>query len=93
MLEARDDIRLAASWYNDQRKGLGKLFLDRVRACVSSLKPNPYICQVRYRNVHTALVEQFPYMVHYTIDDGTMTIYIIAVIHTSQNPGLWDEKT
>ena len=91
--EAKNDMRSAALWYNKQEKGLGKKFIKRIREKVQNLQPNPLICQVRYKEIHTAIVEQFPYMVHYTIDDTNKIIYVIAVLHTSQNPQIWNDRT
>ncbi|HBX51167.1 MAG: hypothetical protein A2275_09430 [Bacteroidetes bacterium RIFOXYA12_FULL_35_11] len=91
--EAKEDMRSAALWYNKKKKGLGKDFSKRIRERVHSIQPNPFVCQVRYTEVHTAVVEQFPYMVHYTIDDTQKNIYVIAVLHTSQSPQIWDDTT
>ena len=75
-----------------RKNGLGKTFVSRIKERVHSLTTNPYICQVRYKCFHTAIVEQFPYMIHYTIDDSSNTFFIIAIIHTSQNPQKWNER-
>jgi hypothetical protein len=91
--DAIDDMQFAALWYDKQQKGLGKVFLTRIKERVRKLKPNPYTCQVRYKNVHTALVNQFPYMIHYTIDETTRLFFIVAILHTSQNPQIWDDRT
>lgn len=31
-------------------------------------------------------------MVHYNIDSGQKTIIIFAVLHTSRNPKIWEER-
>lgn len=38
-------------------------------------------------------IEKFPYMVHFTVDEKNGIVKILAVIHTSRNPDIWDEKT
>jgi hypothetical protein len=48
---------------------------------------------IRYKEVHTAVVRQFPYMVHYTVDQQTKTIEIIAVLSTHRDPELWNERS
>lgn len=90
---AKEDIRKAAKWYNDAKPGLGKEFTARVRQRVSDLLENPKVCQIRYKEVHTAVVRQFPYMVHYTVNQKTKTIEIIAVLSTHRDPKLWDERS
>ena len=49
-------MQMAALWYNKQKNGLGNVFLSRIKERVRKLKSNPYACQVRYKNVHVALV-------------------------------------
>ena len=47
MPAAKEDIREAAKWYNNARKGLGKQFTARIRERLTDLRKNPLICQVR----------------------------------------------
>ncbi len=44
---AQEDIHQAAQWYNNQKTGLGKQLILRMRQRVSELKKNPFVCQVR----------------------------------------------
>lgn len=37
-----------------------------------------------------AKVKDFPYLIHFTINDSLKIILIIAVIHTSRNPETWN---
>lgn len=40
--EAEEEIIAGAAWYEDQRQGLGREFLDEIRAAVRSLRtPGP----------------------------------------------------
>ena len=90
--DARDDLQSAAKWYNQIQPGLGKELVVRFRARMSELRTNPFTCQIRYSEVHTALVKQFPYMIHYYIDQQNKTIVVISILHTSQDPGMWNER-
>jgi plasmid stabilization system protein ParE len=90
---AKDDIHQAAQWYNNQKTGLGKQFTHRVRERVKELKKNPFVCQVRYKEVHTAIVRQFQFMIHYTIDQDSKTIEIIAVLSTHRDPKIWIKRS
>ena len=90
---AKEDIYQAAQWYNKQKTGLGKQFTHRVRQRVKELKKNPFICQVRYKEVHTAIVRQFPFMIHYTIHQDNKTIEVIAVLSTYRDPKIWTERS
>jgi plasmid stabilization system protein ParE len=87
---AKRDIQDAASWYNDQQQGLGNRFMKFVRVKISKILLNPKAYQVRYSNVHTVVLDVFPFMVHFRINEESKTIIIIAVLHTSRNPAKWE---
>lgn len=90
---AKEDLRQAAKWYNHQSNGLGKQLTDRVKLRLHELKTNPLTCQIRYSEVHTALVEQFPYMLHYYVYNTNKSIVVISILHTSRNPIIWNERS
>jgi plasmid stabilization system protein ParE len=89
---AKEDIKEAALWYNKQQPGLGKRFTTEVREKVYFIRQNPKAANIRYNNVRTAVLNVFPFMVHYTIDEGNTTIIISAVLHTNRNPELWKKR-
>lgn len=89
---ANQDIREAALWYNEKQKGLGKRFTAQVRGTVHYIKQNPEAFNVRYDNVRTAVLNVFPFMIHYTVDDKNKTVLIAAVLHTSRNPDTWENS-
>ncbi len=82
---AKEDIREAAKWYNKRQNGLGKRFTAEVREKVHFIRQNPKASNVRYDDVTTAVLNVFPFMVHFTIDEKHETIIISAVLHTSRN--------
>ncbi len=89
---SKEDIRKAAIWYNKKQIGLGKRFTAQVREKVRLIKRNPKACNVRYNNVRTAVLNVFPYMLHYIIDEENKIILVLAVLHTSRNPQIWKNK-
>jgi len=92
LLAAKEDILRAAKWYSQAQPGLGKELVARLRVRLSELRTNPFTCQIRYSDVHTALVEQFPYMIHYSVDQQNKTILVISILHTSQDPKMWNKR-
>jgi plasmid stabilization system protein ParE len=89
---AKEDIREAARWYNKRQIGLGKRFTTEVREKVHFIRQNPKALIIRYNSVRTAVLNVFPFMVHFTIDEKNKTIIISAVLHTSRNPELWKKR-
>ncbi len=63
-----------ATWYNEQKKGLGKRFKDHLKKEVAEIKKNPFTRSFRYDGVRFAIVKKFPYAAHYTIDEDIHTI-------------------
>ena len=89
---ALDDIQGATDWYNLQLSGLGTRFQKQVKLQIESLKNSPESYGVRYARVRCMLVKKFPFLVHFVIDDVNAVVEIFAVIHTSRNPKIWEQK-
>jgi hypothetical protein len=89
---AKLDISEAASWYNSKQKGLGKRFTNEVRSKVFFIRKNPKAVAIRYDDSRCAVLDVFPFMVHYTIDELNKTIIVAAVFHTSLNPEQWKKR-
>lgn len=88
--ETENDIVKAIEYYLDIRKELAQQFLIELKAAKEYIHKNPEKIQVRYKNIRIAFLKQFPYCIHFTISDKTITI--VAVFHTSQNPNIWEER-
>ena len=86
---AKQDIKEAVYWYESRQTGLGKRFSRYVREKVKQITKDPYLIAVRYDEVRTAILDVFPFMIHYIIDEATKSIIITAVLHMSQNPDKW----
>jgi hypothetical protein len=86
---AKKDVRDSAEWYESKQDGLGKRFLFHVRKKLSRIKQSPLIYAIRYDDIRTAVLDVFPFMVHYSIDDNHSLIIVSAVLHTSRSPGIW----
>jgi hypothetical protein len=85
--EALGEIQQAIDYYNDARKGLGKIFYAALLKQFELIKKRPHARSARYDDVRFALLEKFPYAAHYTIDEQTRSIIIQAVLSDYQNPG------
>jgi plasmid stabilization system protein ParE len=89
---AKQDIKEAATWYNERQPGLGKRFTANVRKKIHYIRQNPKAVAVRYADISTALLDTFPYMVHFTVDEEKKLVVISAVLSTSRDPKLWGER-
>jgi plasmid stabilization system protein ParE len=89
---AKQDIAKSSNWYNLQKKDLGLKFTKAVRSEVKTICKNPDAFVKRYKNVHTAVMKKFPFLIHYLIQKETEIIVITAVFHTSLNSDKWNER-
>ncbi len=87
---AKIDINEAANWYSSKQKGLGKHFIAKVREKVDFIKTQPLAVATRYDEVKTTVLETFPFMIHYTIDENKRLVVDLAVLHTSRHPDMWN---
>lgn len=88
---AKQNIAEAAKWYNSQQHNLGKRFTKKVNSHIAYIRKNPMAAAVRYDDVRTAVLEVFPYLIHFLVDEEQRTIVVLTVLHSSRNPNLWKE--
>lgn len=79
------DIINATNYYKKINPELAKQFLFRIREAKAYIALSPIGFQIKYNNVRTLLLRQFPYHIHYLIDDTKQQIIILAVIHAYKN--------
>ena len=89
---AKQDVREAAAWYNSKQQNLGRRFTAEIGRKVNYIKQSPYSTATRYDEIKTAVLDTFPFMIHYSIDNNRKLIIILAVLHTSRNPNTWREE-
>ena len=88
--EAKDEFDAATDWYEQQRSGLGTIFVDQVRDVFTSIAANPKLHAIVYQNVRKAVVQKFPYVVLYMEEAGE--VVVIAVFHTARDPSIWQGR-
>lgn len=89
---AKQDIKKAAAWYESKQKDLGKRFVKEVRREVLFVRQKPEATTVRYDDIRCAVLEVFPFMIQFTVDDGLKLVVVSAVFHTSLSPDVWAQR-
>lgn len=84
--DAQNDLEEAVIWYEEERKNLGKDFSEEVYLKIESIIQNPKLYQATFKNIRTAVLDQFPFSIFYFMKNKY--IHIIAIIHQSRNPYL-----
>ena len=82
----KDDITAAVDYYKELSPELARQFLKRIREAREYIAKYPTGFQIKYQNVRTLLLKQFPYHIHYLVDEESQQIIILAVIHAYKNP-------
>ncbi len=85
--EAELDMSEAASWYEQQQRGLGQGFLDEALAVFMRLGETPLAFELIYRSARRALLRRFPFAVFYTFEDDV--VLVVGVLHGSRHPRHW----
>lgn len=82
--EALEDLQDAFDYYEEQRKGLGKLFLDSVQECMNRLEKNPLHFQIKKKTFREAVVKIFPYLIIFEVIEKEIVVY--AIFNSWKNP-------
>lgn len=81
-----DDILDIVAYYKLIHINLAIAFLDCLEEIQKYIFDFPLSFQIKYKNVRTILLAQYPYQIHYIINDEKKQIVIIAIIHAYRNP-------
>lgn len=85
---AEADVAEAIQWYEEQAPGLGDRFLRSLETTLQRIVENPRLyLEVLPRVRRAPFPRPFPYLVLYTIDGDTISVY--AVVHQARHPDRW----
>ncbi len=86
------DIIEAVDYYKKINTELAKQFLFRIEEAMKYIADYPEGFQIKYNNVRTLMLKQFPYQIHYTINVEEKQIVILAIIHCYKAPEDYSER-
>jgi plasmid stabilization system protein ParE len=86
------DLQNAVDYYNDISPELAKQFIIRIREAKKHIARTPLGFQIKYNYVRTLQLKQFPYHIHYLVDDNQKHIIILAIIHAYRNPNDYSKR-
>ena len=81
---AKDDMEIAFTWYERQRRGLGFDFLDCVEIAVKSILENPKMYRSFCSIFRGCVIRRFPFTIFYTIEDKEIVVH--SVFDNRQDP-------
>ena len=78
-------------YFEKQKSGLGLDFEKEVCIALKSIQQNPTLWKPRKNGCRRFLINRFPYIIHYRIEDEA-TIRVWAIAGTSQKPNYWSDR-
>ena len=90
--EAEADIADGATWYEDQKAGLGREFVEAIFHAVDVLSVNPLLTSRRHRrrNIRWVFPDRFPYRIIYEVANDK--VLVISVLHAARRDRHWRER-
>jgi hypothetical protein len=75
----KQDLQKAIQYYKAISPNLAKDFLSRVREAEKYISQNPYGDDVMYRQIRMHNLNQFPYHIHFLVDEESKKVVILAL--------------
>ncbi len=88
--EAQAEFDETFDHFERQRPGLGVAFAARVQEVFDRISANPHLHAVVLADIRKAVVAKFPYCVFYRAEPAR--VEVIAVFHSSRDPGIWQGR-
>lgn len=88
--DAKFDLVSAHQWYEQQRSGLGRDFIQSVEDAIDRIRVAPMMFPIVHRGARQTLIRRFPYVIYYNVD-GTV-VEIVAVFHGHRDPSPFKDR-
>ncbi len=88
--EIPDDIAEACRWYEGRRIGLSRRFLRELKSTLARIAASPEAYGAGERNVRSARVHRFPYVVHFRL--ASQAVVVLAVMFGGRDPAVWQSR-
>lgn len=83
---AEMEILEASIWYENQKIMLGDRFVGEVIKSINKIAENPHYYSIKTNEFREAIVNTFPYLIVYRINEVEKLVRVLSVFHTSRNP-------
>ena len=88
---AFEEYKETIEFYNLQSEGLGIKYRDEVDKAISIIKNYPESFTQYTQHTRKAVVNIFPYNIHYSFRDNR--IVVIAIAHQHRKPNYWEKDS
>lgn len=87
--KAKQELQIAAAWYEDQTKGLANEFLRAVDLNFGYIQRSPDMFAEVLPGIRRIGLRRFPYNLFYRVHDPKITV--LACLHQHRDPQSWPE--
>jgi toxin ParE1/3/4 len=88
--EAEAEFDEAFDYYDGRKAGLGAEFTAEVQRVFDRVAANPLIHPEVFADIRKGVVNRFPFCVYYR--PHADRIEVIAVLHASRDPSVWQSR-
>ena len=85
-LRALHEIKDAWHWYENKVIGLGDKFKQAIFEKIHEIELDPTKELLRKPPFREAIINIFPYLIIFRIDEDEKLIFVHSIFHTSRNP-------
>jgi mRNA-degrading endonuclease RelE of RelBE toxin-antitoxin system len=89
---AADELKEIYQWYDEQNKDISSSLSEAIGDAKNRISQDPLSHEIEIKHFRWVKVRRFPYRLIYEILDDERTL-ILAVAHTSRDPGYWKTRT
>jgi len=90
LLEADEEFREAARYYESEAPGVGLAFITEVHRVISVIISHPRAAKKVRGTIRSKVLFHFPYSLFYSIESDL--ILIVAVAHQKKRPTYWRNR-
>jgi toxin ParE1/3/4 len=84
--KAHEEYIAAYEWYEDQKEGLGRKFMNVVERSLMQIRENPDQYSYVKGTYRQAKIDGFPFTIVYQFFPKRKLVHITSIHHTSRNP-------
>ena len=84
-IKARKELLDAIDWYEQKQTGLGDRFASVVIGQINQINSSPFLYTQRNKHHREVKVNQFPYLIVYSVSKKKNMILIVSIFHSSRS--------
>ena len=88
--EAEVDLAAIFGWYEKQREGLGRRFIDAAEGVFRHIQSSPRVFPEVIAGYRRAILRRFPYGVYFSHEPNRVVVH--AVLHLHRDPAVWRRR-